>query len=196
MKRNTLLITVLLLAIALHATDDIETVKKDRNPILTIWAMGEVLLPQDSRYTDLFGDSQINPKAQINLHLSSSISLFAGFSFAKRQGRYEILDLSIETESSQTHFSFGAGYTFHLSEKLNWFVEAGAFLASFEESAMEKAISGSAFGFILEAGMTLKIAKSIMTRLHIGYSQAQKEVEGYTAKPGGIAAGVGLGFRF
>ena len=157
-------------------------------------------MPQDNRYKDLYGSSQINPKAQINLHLSRNLDLFAGFSLFRGEGQFTIMDLSIDMECSQSILNFGAAYHTSISSQLNWFVELGGLLVMQEESAMETTVSETFLGFTLQSGITMNLGKSLLARVHAGYSQAQKDVVTDTGslsvKPGGIALGAGLGFRF
>lgn len=200
MKKKIYIIAALLLAVTLNAavrTVPQKKAAKPRGPIATLWAVGEMYMPQDSAYKDLYGNSMILPKLKLNVHLGKNIDLFAGVSFSKRTGNLDQYGLKIDMESKQTLISFGAGWHAPLSDKLDWYAELGGLIVKAQETGMEESVKESLVGLCAELGLKYRLAKSIFAQVHAAYLQTQeKEIGPLSLKAGGIAFGAGLGFQF
>jgi len=186
----------ILVSLTMGTTLKAASAKKKLQPQVTIWAVGEMLMPQDSDFSDLYGNSHFLPKAKLTLHFTPHIHIFAGYSFMKAEGNIQFMDLSFDMECKQSQITFGFGWTSPLSTKFDWYVEAGGFYVKQEENGMDDNMKESLFGFCAETGLVFKLAKALLAQVHAGYSQASKELATGTVKPGGITFGVGLGYRF
>jgi hypothetical protein len=198
-QKSILIVLLLSVSLGLFAGTDLPPVKDEKNPILTLWVIGDMLMPGDARYKDLFGDSQICPKFKITTNIMQSVYLFGGVAFSSRTGSFQIYDLTIDVKNTQLLGTLGAGYQFTLSKSLNAYIEAGGLYVSMKEEGMERTFSGTGFGFCAEGGVTLTISGPLKLGLHAGYSQATVESPAttdqidLTAKPGGLTLGLGLG---
>jgi len=170
--------------------------REGKAPRISLWLMGDVQLPADSAYKDIFGSSIIAPRAQVSLHLSPAFHLFASYTFNKKDGTFTALNQTFSTESKQSALMAGAGFTRALGEKVNWFVQAGAVFFSVKQTAMDMELSESMVGFMGETGLQLRMGKSLLSGFSVSYRQASKDVAGLTVKPGGLALSMGLGLQF
>lgn len=196
MSKRIILPMIILATLVAGSTLSASPGKAKFQPKVTLWAVGEMLMPQDSDYKELYGDLIFTPKAKLTVHFTPRLHLFAAYSFSNRQGSVQFMELSFDMECKQNLIRFGAGWTSPLSEKMDWYLEAGGMFAQQEESGMEKNIKESMLGFCAETGLTYKLAKSVFAQVHAGYSQAQKDLELTTIKAGGIGFGFGIGYRF
>lgn len=199
MYKSLLLITLLLFTtLGSFSTDVPAQEQKEKKPIMTIWAIGDMLMPGDGRYKDLFGESQIVPKFKIAVNIMPSVYLFGGVAFSSRTGSFQIYDLTIDVKNTQLLGTFGAGYQFPLNKGLNAYIEAGGLYASLKEEGLKTSDSGTGFGFSVEGGVSLKLSGPLKVGIHAGYCQASIDFPisdriTLTAKPGGLTLGVGLG---
>ncbi len=195
MKKTILIIIALLLALPSPAVEEIPQ-KKEKQPLLNIWAMAELVMPADNRFSDLYGSTRLQPRAGLSIKLFKPIYLFASISAGKNSAEFSAFGLNIETECRQSQVSFGAGYSTGLGRKSDFFIEAGGTIFSMKETAMEQTVEDSAFGFTLQTGLIHRVGKFLLARLNLGYSLASKELEFLTVKPGGLSLGLGLGLQF
>jgi len=155
---------------------------------------GNVLLPGDSGYKDIYGKSVFYPELKAGYAFSSDIYIWAGYGFVNEKGETPVLKLP--AESSQKFLSFGLGYRGAFSDALGWFAELGLTNASYKETAMDVTESGSVLGFRADAGLTYTVASPLFLSLELGYISTSKKVNSVTIKPGGLKLGLGLGLKF
>jgi len=195
MKKTILIFIVLLQVVPAAAVEEIPQ-KKEKQPLLNIWAMAELVMPGDSRFSELYGGTQLQPRAGLSIMLFKPVHLFTAFSLNKSSAEFSAFGLDLESEFSQSQISFGVGYSTGLGRKSDFFIEAGGIIFSLKETAMEQTVEASVFGFTLQTGLIHRLGKSFLARLDLGYSLAGKELEVLTIKPGGLSLGLGLGLRF
>ena len=155
---------------------------------------GNLLMPADSGYKDVYGKSLFYPELKAGYALSADFYVWAGYGFVNKKGETPVLKL--EAESTQSFVSLGLGYGGPVSDALGCFVELGLVNAYYKEEAMGEKESGSVLGFRADLGLTYTVASPLFISLEAGYISTSKKVNSVTIKPGGLKAGVGLGVRF
>jgi len=155
---------------------------------------GNLLVPGDSGYKDVYGKSVFYPEIKAGYALSDKLFVWAGYGFLGKKGETPVLKL--EAKSSQHFFSVGAGYCGVLSGKLGYEADLGLMIVAYKEEAMETSASGTAFGFRVDAGLTYALFGPVFAAAEVGYLYASDKVNGETIKPGGFKAGLGLGVKF
>ena len=80
---------------------------------LPVRVSGNVLLPADSGYKDIYGQSAFLPEIKAGMSLSGPFYLWAGYGPVSKKG--ETLVLKAEAKSTQHFISAGAGYRGTLS---------------------------------------------------------------------------------
>ena len=90
---------------------------------IIITATGNLLIPADSDYKDIYGSSVLFPEFKLGYRLFNNGYLWLGYGFFSKEGKTAILELT--AKSNQTLLSFGGGYTFNISEKAGFNGELG-----------------------------------------------------------------------
>jgi long-subunit fatty acid transport protein len=138
------------------------------------------------------------PELKLNYKIFDNISVWAGFGLMSASG--ETPGLGEKAKSNQNIISFGVGYSGDFTPKLGYKVEAGAAYFSYKEEALELKVTGSAFGFSVDAGIVFNITDAFFAEVLAGFISANDTVivegEGVDIKLGGLKAGVGIGIRF
>lgn len=157
---------------------------------------GNYLTPADEGYKDVYGSGKFFPELKLGYKVFNGIYLWTGFGLLSATG--ETLELKLEAKSNQNFMSFGVGYNKDFSPKFGSKIEVGAVYISYKEESMETEVTGSAFGFRIDAGFVYNITRTFFTEVVGGYISAGDKVEEYDAdlKLGGFKAGVGIGVRF
>jgi len=155
---------------------------------------GNLLLPGDSGYKDIYGKSVFYPELKAGYAFSGDFYVWAGYGFVNEKGETPVLKMA--AESRQSFLSVGLGYGGSLSDSLGYYAELGLTDAFYKETAMDITESGSVLGFRADAGLTYAVSGPVFACLELGYISSSKEVNGLTIKPGGFLAGFGLGAKF
>jgi hypothetical protein len=155
---------------------------------------GNLLMPADSGYKDVYGKSVFYPELKAGYAFSADFYVWAGYGFVNKKGETPVLKLA--AESTQNFISIGLGYGGAAADALGYFVELGLVNAYYKEEAMGVKESGSVLGFRADAGLTYVVASPLFISLEAGYIATSKKVNEVTIKPGGLKAGLGIGARF
>ena len=188
MKKNFYIFCILILlsSVFLNSTNHIG-----------FFATGNFLIPGDAKYSDIFGNAFM-PQIKGKIGIIKGIYIFGGYSLISSEGQIADMDVEDRIKASQNFLSFGAGIT--TGQKLLFYLEGGATIASWEETAFEVTNSGIATGFNVEGGINLKIGKALFLNLNLGYIHAKdNSEEGGHIIPltlGGLKSGLGLGVCF
>ena len=158
---------------------------------MLITATGNLLMPADGNYRDLYGDSVFFPEFKLGYRLFNNGYIWLGFGFFSRSAETAILKLP--ADSKQTLFSFGGGYTFNISEKVGFNGELGLASISYKEEALDLEMSGSAIGFVVNGSVFFKVTEKIFLQAVLGYAYASDEIDDAKIKLGGFKSGIGVG---
>jgi len=157
-------------------------------------ASGNYLNPSDSGYQDVYGSSLYYPEFLAGYKLYKGFFIWAGYGFFSKKGT--TTELGQETESTQNFLSFGIGYNGKFSERAEYKVKLGMFHAGYKEEAMGEEVTGSAIGYLVEAGILYRMWSSLFIKMTTGYFSAKEKVEEFAIELGGFKAGIGVEMRF
>jgi hypothetical protein len=169
----------------------VSTVIQASQQKVMIVASFNLVFPADSNFRDTYSSSVILPEIKAGYRISKKIFIWAGFGLLSKDGTTPVLEE--EASSSQNFLSLGAGCLKDLSEKLKLSIEAGLCTVFYSEEALGEELSGTAFGFRIDAGLLYHLSKQFFLSLSAGYIFSTDKVEGVSIKPGGVRAGIGLG---
>ncbi len=155
-----------------------------------------VLMPGDSTFKELYGNSQMVPEAKVGFFFTKKVYVWGGFGAFSKTGELVIFDTVISTEVKQRFLSGGVGYSTPVTDKFNFRVEAGVVSFHVEEDALDMNITDNAIGFRGDVGVTYAFGKSFFCDLYAGYMTASDTVNDYDVKYGGLYSGLMLGVRF
>jgi hypothetical protein len=155
---------------------------------------GNYLVPSDSGYKDVYGESVFYPELKVGFDLYKGIYIFAGYGFFTKKGR--TVEFAHDAESTQNYLSFGLGYDGTISERFGYKAELGLLYASYKEESMGEKVTGSSLGFCVEAGILYRIHSVLFGKISIGYLRASDSIEDVAIELGGFKAGIGLEIRF
>lgn len=158
---------------------------------IIIAASGNLLMPADANYKDIYGGSVFFPEFKLGYRMFNNGYLWASVGFFSKEG--ETIKLGLSADSSQTLISFGGGYTFHLSEKAGFNAELGLVSFSYKEEALDLEVSDSAIGFVVNGILIYKLSDKFFLQAIIGYASAADTVDDTEIKLGGFKSGIGLG---
>jgi len=159
-----------------------------------ISATGNLLLPNDGDFRDIYGDSQFMPEILADVNLFKGICLRLGYGFYSAEGVTP--ELAFDCKTSQTALTAGVSYLGKISPRWHWSAGIGICRLGYTEEALDQEITGSAWGPSADAGIIAFIGRHFLARLNLGYAGAEDTVEDITVKLGGIKAGAGIGVRF
>ena len=155
---------------------------------------GNYLVPSDSGYKDIYGDSVFYPELKAGCTVYKGVYVFAGYGFFTRKGT--TLEFGQKAESTQNFLSFGIGYEGSISDRFGYKLELGLLHAKYKEEAMGEEVSGSSTGFGGEAGFLYRIHSFLFAKVFAGYLRASDRIQDVAIELGGFKAGLGLEFRF
>ena len=147
---------------------------------------GNIILPADSGYKDVYGKSAFYPELKAGYALSGPLYLWAGYGLLSKKGETPVL--KYEAKSTQHFISGGLGTGGVLSDRLEWLAEAGLLVVAYKEEAMGVSVSDTAFGLLAGAGVSYRLSQTLFITTEAGYIYASDKVEGETVKPGGFKA--------
>lgn len=151
------------------------------------------LLPADSGYKEVYGNSVQTPEFKLGFRVISDIYIYGTFFTVSKYGLTP--ELNEPAHSKQQFFGGGLAYFPYLTKFLKAFIGAGVAAAAYEETAMGARVSGNKVGFLVEGGLYFK-EKFVVVGLNGGYCTASDTYEGVDFKIGGARASVLLGFIF
>jgi len=152
------------------------------------------LISADSNFTDIYGDVGFYPEIKAGYKIFRNIFFWIGYGYLSKKGTTPVLKL--ETVSVQHYFSFGAGFTSRIAEKLYYKAELGLFLVNYKEKAMGDTRSESDDGLHFNIGVIYNFSHRIFTEVSLGYLTAVDEVDEKSIKLGGFRTIIGLGVYF
>ncbi len=155
---------------------------------------GNYLVPSDSGYKDVYGDSVFYPELKAGYRVHKGFYVFAGYGFFTKKGT--TLEFGQKSESTQNFLSLGIGYEGSISDRFGYKVELGLLHAKYREEAMGEEVSGSSTGFGGEVGFLYRIHSSIFAKAFAGYLRASDRIQDVAIELGGFKAGLGLVFGF
>jgi hypothetical protein len=158
---------------------------------IIIAASGNLLMPADGGYKDVYGSSVFFPELKLGYRFLNKGYIWASAGFFSKEG--ETLKLSLPTESSQTLISFGGGYTFDISEKVGFNAELGLVSFSYKEEALDIEASDSAIGIVLNGILVYNLSDKIFLQAIFGYAHASDTIDEVNIKLGGFKSGIGVG---
>ncbi len=155
---------------------------------------GNVMLPADGNYKDVYGDTVFFPELKLSYKVSNGFYIWGGYGMVSATG--ETVLLKLDAESKQNYLSLGGGYNGALSGSLEYFVDVGAVLVSYSEETMGEKISDDAIGFRIDGSVLYHIGGSLLGGVNVGYVYATDTIEDFSIKIGGFKGGLTLAVRF
>jgi len=188
-KKVIVAIIVLLAAVALPAAD-----KR-----FAVSLTGNVLLPADSAFQDVYGKTVILPELQVGTRLKGPLYAFAALGLTSKTGT--IPELGDEAKSDQQMGSLGVGVSLPLTGGLVFACQAGGCYFHVKEEALGMEFSASRLGFRADALLTTRLGGGLYSGVQLGYRSAKGENDVDPANKvsftlGGFTAGVTLGLSF
>ena len=160
---------------------------------VTISVSGNVLLPADSDYKDVYGDTAFFPEFKLALKVSNGFYIWGGYGMVSQTG--ETILLGLEAKSKQHFVSLGGGYNGSLTGSLEFFIDAGAVFTSFSEETMGAKLSDDAIGFRVDGSLLVRLGAGLLGGVNVGYVYAADTIEGFSIKIGGFKGGLTLAIR-
>ncbi len=154
-----------------------------------------LLLPSDSGYKEIYGNSVIMPDVEIGYMINEKVNIYGGLGYISKSGT-TVGELKVTTKSTRSYLDFGIGYGIYNSNKLSIKIKSGVSYIMSKEEAMEEEVSSNTLGFRGELEGNYSINKNIFTGLKIGYIYGKDRVEDMDIKLGGVKIGLLLGYRF
>lgn len=155
---------------------------------------GDIMLPADGNYKDIYGDTMFFPELNLSLKISNGFYIWGGFGMVSETG--ETILLGLEAKSKQNFFSLGGGYNGVLSGNLEFFVDVGAVFVTYSEETMGDKISDDAFGFRVDGILLYRLGGGLLGGVNVGYVYASDTIEDVSIKLGGFKGGLTLAIRF
>jgi hypothetical protein len=153
-----------------------------------------VLFPVDSAYRETYSSPVFLPELKATYVISDNFCVWAGYGGVSASGETPVL--KEPAESSQGFLAAGAGYRRPLSAGWSLFGELGLASIAYDEEALGKTVSGSALGFVVNAGVRRDLSERFFLLAQLGYVYGKKTIEDVAVKMGGFKAGIGAGVRF
>lgn len=150
--------------------------------------------PRDSNFKSLYGDRFFYPEVKVGLQFTENLS--AWLRGGSISGEAEIPFLQQTAGSTQSFFAFGLGYTIRISKRFHTDIDAGFVNIKFSEEAMNEFVRDSASGFRFDGALSYHVSKWLFTDVSVSYMSADKTIDDFTLKLGGLGAGIGVGVKF
>ncbi len=154
-----------------------------------------LLLPSDSNYKEIYGNSVMMPDVEIGYVINEKISVYGGLGYISKRGT-TVGELKVDTKTARSYLDFGIVCGIYNSNKLSIKIKSGISYIMSKEEAMEEEVSSNTLGFRGELEGNYSINKNIFTGLKIGYIYGKDRVEDMDIKLGGVKIGLLLGYRF
>ena len=154
-----------------------------------------LLLPSDSNYKEIYGNSVIMPDVEIGYMINDKINIYGGFGYISKSGTTEG-ELKVDTKSTRTYLDLGIGYGIYKGDNLLIKIKGGISYIMSKEDAMEEDVNSNTLGFKAELEGDYKINDKLFTGLKIDYIYGKDRVEDVDIRLGGVKIGVVLGYRF
>jgi hypothetical protein len=159
----------------------------------TISVSGNVMLPADSDYKDVYGDTAFFPELKLSLKVSNGFYIWGGYGMVSQTG--ETILLGLEAKSKQHYISLGGGYNGSLTGNLEFFIDAGAVFMSYSEETMGAKLSDDAIGYRIDGSLLYRLGGGLLGGVNVGYVYATDTIEGFPIKIGGFKGGLTLAVR-
>jgi len=188
--KNKLIVLVLLMAAAVLPAAD----KR-----FAVSLTGNVMLPADSAFKDVYGKTVILPELQIGTRLKGPLYAFAAFGLTSKTGTIPVL--GDEAQADQQMGSLGVGVSMPLAGRLALACQVGGCYFHVKEEALGMSFSASKLGFRADALLTTRLGGGLYGGVQLGYRSAKGENDVDPANKvsftlGGFTAGVTLGLSF
>jgi hypothetical protein len=153
-----------------------------------------VLLPADSDYTSIYGDSIMLPEFSAFVKVTGDWFAWAGYGFLDADGTTPVF--GGDAKSSQDFLFAGAAYRLSISEDFKAIIRLGAGSISYKEDALESTIEDSAFGFLADCSLFYNITDYFSLFASAGYISGSDTVADEEITLGGFKVGGGLAVNF
>ena len=153
-----------------------------------------MLLPADSDYTSIYGDSIILPEFTAYIKVTGDWFAWAGYGLLDAEGTTPVF--GGDAKSSQDFIFAGAAYRLNISDDLKTFIRLGIGSISYEEDALDTIIEDSAFGFYADCAFFYNITEYFSVFASAGYISGSDTVSDEDITLGGFKAGGGLAVNF
>jgi len=186
-KRTIILILVLTMVIStsVFATDS--------NKKMFVELQGNSMFPSDGNFKTIYGSSALYIRGKAGYKFIKDFYLFFGCGLLHKTGKTPLL--KAEATSDQKICIFGAGYEGTVSGKLGYRLEAGGSNFSYKEEALDKSVSSSKLGIMLNGSIVYDFNSTIFTALSLGYFGASDTINNVDIKLGGLNIAFGFGIR-
>lgn len=156
---------------------------------------GGYFMPSDEVFKDVYGSGPVFG-AEIAVPIAGGLHAWAGAEYFTKKGLLPVT----EEETSMRIVPVFAGLRYHIGRSgvRPYLGAAAGYFMLHEENPLGTA-SESGFGFLVRAGLLIKIAGSVSFDLHGNYSSCTiktDDLDPLDAKIGGLQAGAGLVIRF
>lgn len=189
MKKTLVALVMLMATVALPAVDN----------RFAVSLTGNVMLPADSAFKDVYGKTAILPELQVGTRLKGPLYAFAAFGLTSKTGT--IPELGDEAKANQQMGSLGVGVSLPQAGGLALSCQVGGCYFHVKEEALGMDFSASRVGFRADALLATRLGGGLYGGVQLGYRSAKGENDVDPANKvsftlGGFTAGVTLGLSF
>lgn len=153
-----------------------------------------MLLPADSDYCDIYGDSIVLPEFTANVKITGDWYAWAGYGFLEADGTTPVF--GGEAKSSQDFFFLGAAYRLINSDDIRILLKLGLGGISYKEEALDTTVKESVIGFYADCDFYYNITEYFSLFVSAGYIGGSDTVNDVDIKLGGFKAGGGIAVIF
>lgn len=187
MKKDIVLSILALLLISVPATAEI----KDS---FIISGSVNVLLPADSDFSDIYGDSLMLPEFTAYVKVSGDWFGWASYGFLSEEGTTPVFE-SV-AKSTQNFLFAGAAYRMSISDHFKSIFKLGLGGIFYKEEALDTTIEDSALGIFADCGLFYDITEYFSLFISAGYIGGSDTVNDVDISLGGFKVGIGLAVSF
>ncbi len=181
MKKLTIIVflTVFLSGLA-YATD------------VTVELKAHYFSPSDQAFKDIYGGG-VMYGAEISIGVWKDLNLWFGGSYFSKKG-----ELTFTKENTKLElFPIGGGVKYRiLSGNFALYVGLGLNYYKYKETNPIGDVSKGGLGFVGKVGSYVSIVGGLVLDLYVDYTYCKIKPADFEINVGGIAAGVGMGYRF
>lgn len=153
---------------------------------------GKYFLPSEDAFQDIYG-SGIKYGGEINIGVLKNLYIWFGGDYFSKNG--ELTFTGEETTIKITPIGGGLKYMFEM-RGFKPYLGLGILYNQYSESNVIGDVNEGGMGFIGKLGVNLIVAKGLLMDFFIDYSYCKMTPADFTINIGGIAAGIGLGYKF
>ena len=166
---------------------------------LSLQAKASYFFPSDTYFKSIYGSAPTFG-AKVAYDLAIGLGLWADVEFYSKTGTTDVTgDTSMAGETTKLRLvpvTAGVRYVFLPGGFVSPYLGAGIGLFQYKETNSIGTVSKSDIGFTAQAGVLVRLGRTVFVDLQGSYSSCKVNPAGVEAELGGIKAGLGLGVAF